>query len=216
MEEKIRVLVVDDHPIMRKGLLMIIKMQKDMEVVGEAGSVAEALEVCGETMPDLVLLDLSLPDGTGLDFIKKGKESYPDIKILVLTIHDDEGYLRKVLAAGANGYLLKKAADVELVLAIKAVSRGEVFIDSFMTRDLLQGVMGEEEGKKGESPLSARQKEILKMVALGYTDKQIAEKLFISIKTVESNKARIKEKLNIVERSELVQYALENYFSGGH
>jgi len=211
MEGKTRIMLVDDHPIMRQGLLMILKARKDMEVVGEAGSVREALELCRVVEPDLVLLDLSLPDANGLDFIAQVKAGdFPDFKILVLTIHDDEGYLRKVLAAGGNGYLLKKAADVELILAIQSVSKGEIFIDSYMTKDLLQNVLGSQANKNESTTLSHRQKEILKLVAMGYTDRQIAKKLFISVKTVESNKARIKEKLNITDRSELVQYALDN------
>lgn len=211
MEEKTRIMLVDDHPIMRKGLLMILKARKDMTVVGEAGSVKEALMLCKEVEPDLVLLDLSLPDGDGTEFIKEVREGdFQDFKILVLTIHDDEGYLRKVLASGGNGYLLKKAADVELVLAIQAVMKGEIFIDSFMTKDLLQNVIESNNMKAKDTSLSHRQKEILKLIALGYTDKQISEKLFISIKTVESNKAKIKEKLDISERPDLVQYALNN------
>lgn len=213
MEKKNRIMIVDDHPIMRQGLLMILKVRKDMEVVGEAGSIKEALEVYREVEPDLVLLDLSLPDGNGVDFITAVRaEGFQDVKILVLTIHDDEGYLQKVLRAGANGYLLKKAADVELVLAIQAVIKGEVFIDSYMTKDLLQKVIDPQAAERKNPSISHRQKEILKLIALGYTDKQISEKLFISIKTVESNKARIKEKLNFTERSELVQYALDNFF----
>jgi two-component system, NarL family, response regulator NreC len=212
MTESIRILLVDDQPIMRKGLRGIITGQKGMEVVGEAASVEEALEACRDSKPDLILLDLALGDSNGLDFISQVQAQVPHPRVLVFTMFEEGRYLRKVLSAGGHGYLLKRATEMELTLAIEAVARGEIYIDSFMTRDLLKGVISEGTEKKESSSLSSRQKEILKMVALGYTDKQIAEKLFISIKTVESNKARIKEKLNIVERSELVQYALDNYF----
>jgi two-component system, NarL family, response regulator NreC len=212
MTGNIRILLVDDQPIMRKGLRMIITGHKGMDVVGEAASVQGALEVCRDSKPDLILLDLSLRDSSGLELIPEVKVQFPHIRVLVFTMLEEGRYLRKVLASGGHGYLLKRATETELILAIQALARGEIYIDSFMTRDLLQGVIREGTEKKETPSLSSRQKEILKMVALGYTDKQIAEKLFISIKTVESNKARIKEKLNIVERSELVQYALDNYF----
>ena len=211
MTEDTRILLVDDQPIMRKGLRMIITGQKGMVVEGEAASVQEALEACRDSNPDLILMDLSLP-GNGLDLIPQAKEQLPHVRILVFTMLEEGRYLRKVLSTGGHGYLLKRATEAELILAIQAVVRGEIYIDSFMTRDLVQGVISGGTEKKDNSSLSSRQKEILKMVALGYTDKQIAEKLFISIKTVESNKARVKEKLNIVERSELVQYALDNYY----
>jgi two-component system, NarL family, response regulator NreC len=211
MEAKIRVMLVDDHPILRRGLQMIIKAQKDMDVVGEAGLVEEAVRKAHELLPDVIIVDLSLPDRSGIELIREIKACLPQLKILVLTIHEDENYIRSVLSEGGNGYLLKKAVDEELILAIRAVARGEMVLDPSLTRDLLSAVIGGrgKEGKhdRDDSKLSSRQKEILSMIAQGYTDRQISEKVHISVKTVESHKARIKEKLNIVHRSELVQYA---------
>ncbi len=208
----VRILLVDEQPITRRGLRQVIEEQEFLEVAGEAGSQEEALEAVKSTGPDLALLDISMGGGSGLDFITAGKKLLPHLKILVFTAHEEVRHLRQVLSAGGDGYLLKRAAEAELVLALKAVARGENYIDPYMTRDLLRDVTGKESAKKESMVLSSRQKEILKMVALGYTDKQIAEKLFISVKTVESNKARMKEKLNINQRAELVQYALDNFF----
>lgn len=211
MDKIIRILVVDDHPILRKGLQLVIKTQKDMEVVGEAGSVSEAIQLLRELNPDLIILDLSLPDRSGIEFIREIKTHCAGVRILVLTIHDDETYIKKVFTDGGNGYLLKKAVDAELLLAVRAVNRGEMFLDSSLTRSFIQGMMGDASIEKGDEKsrdkLSTRQREILMMIAQGYTDRQIAEKLYISIKTVESHKARIKEKLNVIQRSDLVKYA---------
>ncbi len=212
MDEKIAVLVVDDHPVLRKGLQMIVKAQKDMELVGEAGSVADILKLCRELSPDVVVLDLSLRDKDGLELIREIKAQCPEAKILVFTVHDDEMNIKKALNEGGNGYLLKKATDTELVLAIRAVARGEMIIDPSLTRDILQNMIGLA-GKgtvKDSVPLSSRQKQILSLIAQGYTDKQIAEQFHISIKTVESHKARLKEKLNLIHRSDLVRYAMKN------
>ncbi|HHX74020.1 MAG TPA: response regulator transcription factor [Firmicutes bacterium] len=212
-KKKLRILLVDDHPVIRKGLQMIIHSQPGMEVVGEAGSVSEALTIAGEKQPDLIILDLSLPDSSGIHFLRKIRKENPAVRILVLTIHADEDYLQEVMREGANGYLLKNVADEELISAIKAVMREEIILDPGMTKKLLQRYLlsekNEEKEKRAEK-LSRRQKQILSLIARGYTDKQISEAIHVSVKTVESHKARIKEKLNITQRSELVRYALEH------
>ena len=214
-EKKLRILIVDDHPIMRRGLQMILKGQKDMDVVGEAGSGADAVAMVKQLLPDLVILDLSLPDGNGIMVIQDIKCHYPEAKVIVLTIHEEEEYVHKVVAEGAHGYLLKNAADDEMIMAIRAVARGEMVLDPSLTRDFFQRVIRPiSERGKNVNALSSRQKEILAMIAQGYTDKQISEKIHVSIKTVESHKARIKEKLNIGHRSELVQYAIQNDLVG--
>ncbi len=213
MDKKIRIIVVDDHPILRRGLQMILKAQADMQVVGEAGSVDEAMVLARELKPDVVILDLSLPDRSGVELISDIRVQCPGAKVLVLTIHDDESYIRKVLSEGGSGYLLKNAVDEELVLAVRAVARGEMVLDPSLTRELLLELMcgsRPKPAKAEEDLLSDRQREILAMIAQGYTDRQISEKIHISIKTVESHKARIKEKLNVAHRSELVQYAMKH------
>jgi len=211
VHKQIDILLVDDHPIVRKGLRMLIDTQANMKVIGEAGSVDEAFAITKEKSPDLIILDLTLPGQNGVKLLKRIREKFSQIKILILTIHDDEEYIRKALATGANGYLLKKAADEELIMGIKAVMRGEMVVDPLLTKKILQRyVLPEKHRKREKELLSKRQKEILILVAHGYTDKQIAEMLHISVKTVESHKARIKEKLNIVHRSEFVAYAMEN------
>lgn len=211
--DKITILIVDDHAVLRTGLKLLLEAQKDMKVVGETGSGKEALQMAEDLKPRVILLDLSLDDLNGLDILLELKNIDGQIKVLVLTMHDDEGYLHKVLERGGDGYILKKAADIELLTAIRAVNRDEVFIDPSLTKVILKNIYNthrkesiEEEEKE---ILSNREKEVLKLVALGYTNKQIANKLLISIKTVESHKARIREKLNMNYRSDLVKYAIE-------
>lgn len=213
--EKISILLVDDHAVLRTGLKLLLDSQKDMEIIGETGSGQEALKLAEELKPRVILLDLSLDDINGLDILSQLKAVDPYIKVLVLTMHDDESYLHKVLESGGDGYILKKAADIELITAIRAVNRDEIFLDPSLTRAVLRSIYNGHRKKPANSEsneeiLSNREKEVLKYVALGYTNKQIAEKLVVSIKTIESHKARIREKLNLSYRSDLVRYAIEN------
>lgn len=211
--DTIRIMLIDDHPIVRKGLHLIIRAQENMVVIGEAGSVREGITIVQELEPDLIILDLTLPDRSGIEFIKEIKQICPRVKILVLTIHEEDDYIQQVLTEGANGYLLKKAADDELVLAIRAIVRGEMVVDPSLTKRLWQRYLlpaEEREQTKEKEILSKRQKQILILVARGFTDKQIAEKIHVSVKTVESHKARIKEKLEIAQRSDFVAYAMEH------
>mgnify|MGYP001090909733 CR=1 FL=1 len=207
-EKKLRILIVDDHTILRRGLQLILKSQQDMEVVGEAGTAHDAIRMTQQIKPDLIILDISLPDCNGILIIRDLKIHCPGAKIIVLTIHEEQEYVHRVVAEGAQGYLLKNAADDEIILAIRAVARGEMVLAPSLTRVMLQRIVGPEHEEEQSSTLSSRQKEILSMIAQGYTDKQISELIHVSIKTVESHKARIKEKLNICHRSELVQYAI--------
>lgn len=214
--EKIKVLIVDDHTVLRTGLKLLLDAQDDMEVIGEAGSGKEALQMAAEQSPRVVLLDLSLEDVNGLDIIPELKQINPYIRVLVLTMHDDEGYLHTAMESGGDGYILKKAADIELLAAIRAVNRNEVFLDTSLTKNVLKSLYEghrketkENEEVEEKELLSGREKEVLKLVALGYTNKQIADKLVVSIKTVESHKARIREKLNVNYRSDLVKYAIQ-------
>ncbi len=212
--EKITILIVDDHAVLRTGLKLLLESQADMEIIGETGSGIEALKLAKELKPRVILLDLSLEDLNGIDILSELKAIDPSIKILVLTMHDDEGYLHKVLEGGGDGYILKKAADIELITAIRAVNRNEVFLDPSLTRAVLKNIYNTHrqesaDGEKKEEILSNREKEVLRLVALGYTNKQIAKELVVSIKTVESHKARIREKLNMSYRSDLVKYAIQ-------
>jgi len=212
--EKITILIVDDHAVLRTGLKLLLESQADMEIIGETGSGIEALKLAKELKPRVILLDLSLEDINGIDILSELKAIDPSIKILVLTMHDDEGYLHKVLEGGGDGYILKKAADIELITAIRAVNRNEVFLDPSLTRAVLKNIYNTHrqesaDGEKKEEILSNREKEVLRLVALGYTNKQIAKELVVSIKTVESHKARIREKLNMSYRSDLVKYAIQ-------
>ena len=211
--DNIRILIVDDHTILRIGICLLLDSQQDMEVVGETGSGFEALELVRELKPRVVLLDISLDDVNGLDILPELKKADENIRVLVLTMHEDESFLLQTLNRGGDGYILKKAADLELITAIRAVNRNEIYIDPSLTKSVLRNIYGRSEkgtSKKDreEQPLSNREKEVLKLVAMGYTNKQIANKLLLSIKTIESHKARIKEKLNLNHRSDLVKYAI--------
>ena len=213
--DKISILLVDDHAILRTGLKLLLGSQQDMEIIGETGSGMEAVKLAAELKPRVIVLDLSLDDINGLEILSELKSIDPYIKVLVLTVHDNENYLHKVLEDGGDGYILKKAADIELITAIRAVNRDEVFLDPSLTRAVLRSIYSshhrESPGseKRDEEVLSNREKEVLKFVGLGYTNKQIAEQLVVSIKTIESHKARIREKLNVSHRSDLVKYAIE-------
>lgn len=209
--QKITILIVDDHTILRAGIKLILDSYEDLEIVGEAGSGSVALEMAAELRPRIVLLDLTLEDMSGLDLLPLLKKIDPSLKVLVLTMHDDESYVHKVLQKGGDGYLLKKAADLELITAIRAVNRDQIFLDPSLTKTVLKNVYGnkEQDSLEKDDVLSKREKEVFRLVALGYTNKQIAAKLLLSVKTVESHKASIKDKLNVRYRSDIVKYAIE-------
>lgn len=212
---KIRIVLADDHAILRSGIVLILNTQNDMEVVGEAANGEEAVFLCREKEPDIILLDLNMPGISGLEAIEKIKHASPGVKILVLTMHDEEEYLKKVLKSRCSGYILKKAADTELISAIRMVHRGEVFVDHSLVKHLVNDLIspgGQNEPCPGRHSgvLSEREQEVFKLIALGYTNKQIADQLVLSVKTVESHKSKIKEKLNIKSRSDMVRYAIKN------
>ncbi len=211
---KIKLLLVDDHAVLRAGLKTLLNSQPDMRVVAEAGDGNEALCQFVKVTPDIVLMDITMPELSGLEATKEIKRRDPEARVLVLTMHEDEGYLHKMFRAGANGYVPKKAADTELLAAIRATYRGEHFIHSSMTaglvvelshKEISSGMQAQDQGI-----LSQRESEVLSLIAMGHTDQQIADKLFLSIKTVQTYKARLKDKLRLKGRAELVRYAIHH------
>ena len=210
---KIKLLLADDHAVLRAGLKTLLNAQPDMEVVAEAADGEETVHKSLESAPDIVLMDITMPGVSGLEATREIKKHNPAIKVLVLTMHEDESYLYQALAAGADSYVPKKAADTELLAAIRATYRGEHFIHSSMTTGLLAEARAKRVTESDESlkkdVLSQREREVLQLLAMGYTNQQIADKLYLSIRTVETYKARLKEKLGVQGRAELVRYAIE-------
>ncbi len=210
---KIRLLLADDHAVLRSGLKALLNAQPDMQVVAEAADGKEAVRKSYENDPDIVLMDISMPGLTGLEATKQIRNQNQATKILVLTMHEDERYLYSMLSAGASGYVPKKAADTEVIDAIRATYRGENFIHSSMTKGLVAEMSGKDKTNPTEyldqDILSQREKEVLQLLAIGHTNQQTAEKLYLSVKTVETYKARIKDKLGLKGRAELVRYAIQ-------
>ncbi len=212
MNSPIRVLLADDHAVLRSGLRLLLTSQNEFEVVGEASSGIETLSLAEELQPDLILLDLSMPALGGLEALPTLRKIVPSTRILILTMHDDPQYLRQALKNGASGYVLKKAVDAELLSAMRSVLRGEVYVHPSMTRILLEDMLPEAQStNKNDSwgSLSDREQAVLKMVALGHTSAEIAEQLSLSAKTVETYRARGMEKLGLRTRAALVKFALQ-------
>lgn len=208
---EIRILLADDHAVLRAGLRLLLEAQPDMKVVGEAGDGSEALALSTNLHPDLILLDLTMPGLSGIDALPVLRKVAPEAKILILTMHDDESYLRQALRGGATGYFLKKAVDSELLSAVRAVMRGEVYVHPSLTKALLDDLLpGTSDSTPGDpwQALSEREQEVLILVARGHTSAEIAERINLSAKTVETYRARGMEKLNLRSRAALVQFAL--------
>jgi two-component system response regulator NreC len=209
---KIRVLLADDHAVLRAGLKLLLSAQPDIEVVGEAADGGEAMAKARALRPDVVLMDVTMPGIGGLEATGRIKDENPGIKVLVLTMHDDPSYLRQLLKAGASGYVVKKSADADLLSAIRAAHRGEVFLDSSLAGGLVDEVIrpaGPRRPRDAYETLSDREREVLKWVARGHTNQEIAEKLFLSVKTIETYRARLVEKLGLRGRAALVRFAME-------
>jgi DNA-binding NarL/FixJ family response regulator len=204
MHKKIKVMLADDHAIVRAGLRTVINKEPDMEVVGEAGDPKDALMKIGELQPDVLVLDLSMPEGGGMKALPKVRKACATTRVIVLTMHDDPAYVRSVLASGGWGYILKQSADLDVVRAIRSVQRGRRFIDSTLAGSILE----EAAPRDASADLSHREKEVLKFLAEGHPYQAIAEKMHVSIKTVESYRARIVQKLGFRNRAEIIRYAL--------
>ncbi len=208
---KIRVLIVDDHPVVRVGLRALLESEPDMQVIGEAGDGAEAVTQVAALCPDVVTMDISMPGMDGLEATRRVHAACDRTQVLILTVHAHERYLFPVLKAGAAGYVLKSTVDTELIDAIRTVAQGGVFLYPSATRMVLEDYLAH--GSRGGQTddyeyLSEREREVLKLIALGYTASEIAEQLILSPKSVETYRTRIMQKLNLHSRSALVQYAL--------
>ena len=210
-DEKIRVLLADDHTILRAGLRMMLNAQPDIEVIGEASDGRKAIGEAQRLTPDVILMDITMPECNGIEATRQVKRLLPEVRVLVLTMHENEEYLFQMLRAGASGYMLKEAADTDLISAIRVVHSGRFYLSpsaqSMLVSDYLQRVHTGEE-RDSYSALTEREREILKLVAEGYTNNQIAERLFISPKTVDTHRTHIMDKLNLHSRAELVKYAI--------
>jgi len=207
---EIRVLLADDHPVVRIGLRALLEGEPDIRVVGEAGSADEAVELVRELQPDVAVLDISMP-GNGLEALRRIAALGLPTRILILTVHAEERYLLPVLQAGGSGYVRKSSLHTDLVEAIRTVARGEVFIDQAAARTLLQGYLERARAGEVQDPaqlLSEREREVLRLTAAGYTAQEIADQLFLSPKTVETYRHRVMQKLGFSRRSELVRFAL--------
>jgi two-component system response regulator NreC len=215
---QIRILITDDHAVLRAGLAALLNAESDLVVVGEAADGSECLRVAQSLQPDVILLDINMPGVNGLEALPMLRQVAPNSRVLVLTMHDDSTYLRQVLRAGGAGYVLKQAADKELLSAIRTVYNGGTFLHPAHAQALLEDPAASEQNTTQNAPaqddalaqLSEREQETLKLIALGYSNKEIAEQLYLSVKTVETYKARIMEKLELSTRAALVRFALQH------
>jgi two-component system, NarL family, response regulator NreC len=207
----IRVLIVDDHAVVRSGLKLLLEAENGIEPVGEAGSARDAVFQARALNPDVILLDLVMPERTGLDVLPQLKHENPDTQVLVLSMQDEPRYVREAFAAGASGYVLKEAADTEVVAAVREVAAGGRYVNPELGARLV-AADAEAERLKEEDPLSDREREVLRLLALGHTNQEIAKELYISVRTAETHRAHIMQKLRLQTRADLVAYALERGF----
>ena len=210
-EKPLRLLLVDDHPIVRTGLRMLFQSEPDMQVVGEAGGGGEAIVAVQKLHPDVVIMDVAMPGMTGIEATRQIKANSPETAVLALTMHEDEQYFFAMLNAGASGYIPKRAAPDDLVAAIRVVAEGNVFLYSSLARFLMKDIVEQKlaPAAEGGDGLTTREIEVLTLIAEGRTSREIAEELVISVKTVERHRENIMNKLDIHSRVELVKYAIK-------
>jgi two-component system response regulator NreC len=205
----IRVVIVDDHAVVRSGLRMLLEKEKDIEVVGDAGNTRDAVFEVRAAKPDVVLLDVTMPDESGIEALPKLLHEAPDAKVLMLSMQDDPSYVREAFGAGASGYVLKEAADAEVVSAIREVAGGSRYVHPSLGARMVAADAAERAAAEA-NPLSEREREVLRLLALGHTNQEIAQQLYISVRTAETHRAHIMRKLNLSTRAELVRYAIEH------
>jgi two-component system response regulator NreC len=206
----IRVVIVDDHAVVRSGLRLLLEGEDDIHVEDEGGSADEAVRLARLYKPDIVLLDVTMPGRSGLEAAQEIKQAAPQAQILVLSMHDDPSYVREAFAAGASGYLLKEAADAELVHAVREVASGSRYVHPVLGARLA-AAEAEAAALAAADPLSEREREVLRLLALGHTNQEIAKMLYISVRTAETHRAHIMQKLQLTTRADLVRYAIEHH-----
>ncbi|MGE5224352.1 MAG: response regulator transcription factor [Omnitrophica WOR_2 bacterium] len=209
---KLKIVLADDHLVVREGLRLLINSQPDMEVVGEAGDGQSALTKALDLQPQVVVMDLSMPELSGIIATRRLKEKAPKIQVLALTVHEDKSYLRELLQAGASGYVLKRSAGNELINAIHVVAGGGVYLDPLLVGPLI-GKAPPNPSVESETPenvLSLRESEVARLIAKGYSNREIADQINVSVKTVETYKYRVMEKLHFKSRADIVRYALKH------
>jgi two-component system response regulator NreC len=208
----IKVIIADDHAIVRAGLRTLITTENDLELLGEATGGLEAIEKVHQFSPDVLVLDISMPDKDGIEVIRSLKEEGSNCAILILTVHEDDALLREAVRLGAAGYILKHAAESELIAAIRSVFRGDLYVHPKMIRSLLQPQhTSPQKDRSTVETITTREEEVLKLIVQGYTNKQVAEELGISIRTVEGHRANLTEKLGIRSRVDLLRYARDHH-----
>lgn len=207
---KLRILLAEDHETVREGIKLLVNAQTDMEVVGEAGNGEIAVQKAHELLPDIVLMDVSMPKLNGLIATKRIKLDCPQVKILALTRHTDDGYIQQLIRAGANGYILKQSAPTELIRAIRTVSAGNSYLDTTLTEKVMGGYVRQSTALKNASKveITDRESEVIRLIAWGYSNKEIGARMEISVKTVEAHKANAMKKLGISSRIDIVRYAI--------
>ncbi|MFL7891571.1 MAG: response regulator [Anaerolineales bacterium] len=207
----IRILLADDHRILREGIRALIEVQEDMQVVGEAEDGQETLKMVSQLNPDVVVMDIAMPLLNGLEATRQIRRDYPQAKVLILTMHENEEYIRQVLKAGALGYVLKDAAARDLLGAIRTVHQGEAVLSPAITRLVIEDYLrwGDIRPEDTTNGLTTREREVLQLIAEGYTNKEIAEILSLSVKTIQSHRTNLMNKLDLHDRGELIKYAIQ-------
>jgi DNA-binding NarL/FixJ family response regulator len=211
MTSKIRILIADDHTLLRNGICALLADEQDMMIVGEADDGREAVRLAGQLKPNVVLMDIAMPLLNGLEATRQIKHEHPEINVLVLTMYDHEEYFREMLEAGASGYIIKRAAATELVSAIRSIYNGESVLSPAITRLLLEDYLSHDARSEAGDPnaLSSREREVLQLIAEGRTSREIAEILHLSVKTVQSHRTNLMQKLDLHDRGDLIKYAIQ-------